>query len=786
MLRKALLSFQFRSLLLKISICLCVLVVLPIIFICIFGNWYSQRVIQEEIDKSSLQILDQTRRLMDYQLNDIDSFSVQLANSDPVTEAVEIETLTQMEPLIHRVQYYLRDFYISSPYIDSIYIYYKNLNMIQSAITGLQSVEEFEQKDILRIFEKMDKKRKWLFSESIEKENINKSSSKVTLIRPIPLTGDANSGAIIVNLNQQVLFQSPSAQLMREGEEIWMIHPSGKYGFETRQGKSLTSTDLSELSSKINKEMTTFRAQFRDEKYSFTSVTSPQTGWKYIYLVPTKTLYSFSEVIKWFMVLLSTISIIVSIVFAIIISKRIYNPIQSLIKVINVKLNEVDLNGNVKDKGEFPYIMSAIEQFSQKEKNLEEQLQKNYPVLRQNFINNLLHERTDKHQERLIKLHKYGIQFTSYGYFVGVLRIDNYPEFIKQNNDLDQSLLRYFIQKVSEEVIIDEFHVLSVNTESSDVILICNLKTNMQTNEVQNSALTILKTISHHISFHLDITITIGIGQIVGTTGDISNSYQTAIEALELRAYKGNGSIVASWQIQATKTIDTSIFEKRKEIEESIFVALKGANFSIIIEKIDEFFIFIKRFQTYPYSLIQHNVLDLLTSIVQKTLELGLKVDLEQEFSTLYTKVIGFETLNQLETWVNDYIHKLIGSLENELKQVVPDVTEQILEYIQTNYNKEISLNGIADKLSLDPSYISRLFKQKVGMNFMEYLISLRLNSAKEMLKNNTLSVKEIGQSVGYYNTHSFIRIFKKYEGITPGKYREKQDQKLLDIKEIY
>ncbi|MCM3439422.1 helix-turn-helix domain-containing protein [Metabacillus halosaccharovorans] len=787
MLKRAFSSFHFRSLFLKISICLCTLVVVPIIFVCAFGNYYSQKVIQKEVDMSSLQMLDQTRRLMDNQLNDIDSFSVQLANSDAVNEAVEMKMVDQQ--ILYRVQYYLRDFYISSPYIDSIYIYYKNINMVQSAITGLQPIKEFEQKDLLPVFEKMEKKRQWFFSESFN-ESVNKktneTSSKVTLIRPIPLTGKENNGAIIVNLNQQVLFQSPSAQIMRDGEEIWMIHPSGNYGFDTRQGKSLTSNDLTELSIPKGNEMNSFRAQFRGELYSFTSVTSPHTGWKYIYLVPTKTLYSFSDVIKWFMILIAAISIIVSIGIAIVLAKRMYNPIQSLIGMIHSKLDGINDKGQLKEKGELPFIFSAIEQFSQKEKSLEDQIQKTYPIIRQNYINQLIYEKTDLDDDRLSKLKNLGIEFTSFGNFVCILRIDNYAEFKKVNQTKDQTLIRYFIQHASEEVVSNHFNVISVNTESSDIVLICNLKEETDVKELYVELPKILNGANQQIMYYTNLSVTIGIGNFVSTIGDVGASYQEALKSLELKAYKGHGSIVTSWNYSTNTKINTTIFNKRKEIEENIYRALKGADFKRVVDELEGFFTFLRKFESYPYSLIQHTVLEFLTTMEQKKLEFGCKQTFMQDFSLLYKKVVEFETLKQLEKWTNHYMSELISSLEKELKQETPDITEQIMDYIEVNYNKEISLNGIADKLSLDPAYISRLFKQKVGMNFMEYLISLRLSSAKELLKNGTLTVKEIGQLIGYENPHSFIRIFKKYEGITPGKYREKIIQKQLDIKEIY
>jgi YesN/AraC family two-component response regulator len=68
----------------------------------------------------------------------------------------------------------------------------------------------------------------------------------------------------------------------------------------------------------------------------------------------------------------------------------------------------------------------------------------------------------------------------------------------------------------------------------------------------------------------------------------------------------------------------------------------------------------------------------------------------------------------------------------------------------------------------------------------MDYLLSLRLKHAKILLSNSNYSITEISQMVGYFNPASFIRIFKKYEGMPPGQYRAEHTVKALDINQLY
>ena len=95
-------------------------------------------------------------------------------------------------------------------------------------------------------------------------------------------------------------------------------------------------------------------------------------------------------------------------------------------------------------------------------------------------------------------------------------------------------------------------------------------------------------------------------------------------------------------------------------------------------------------------------------------------------------------------------------------------------QYIADNLKEDINLKDTAAKFNLSPYYFSRTFKKVFGYGFSDYLNLIRINKAKELLKDDSLSVKEIGYLVGYNDPNYFSKVFKKYEGVTPTEYREK------------
>jgi two-component system response regulator YesN len=79
----------------------------------------------------------------------------------------------------------------------------------------------------------------------------------------------------------------------------------------------------------------------------------------------------------------------------------------------------------------------------------------------------------------------------------------------------------------------------------------------------------------------------------------------------------------------------------------------------------------------------------------------------------------------------------------------------------------------VAEELSMNPAYISRLFKQMTGQTFVEYLKRIRIEKSKELLLNSSLKINEVGRRVGYEHSYYFIKVFKELMGLTPGEFKK-------------
>lgn len=100
-----------------------------------------------------------------------------------------------------------------------------------------------------------------------------------------------------------------------------------------------------------------------------------------------------------------------------------------------------------------------------------------------------------------------------------------------------------------------------------------------------------------------------------------------------------------------------------------------------------------------------------------------------------------------------------------------PSIRKAII-YIENNFREPISLTDIANAVNLNPSYLSRLFKKENGLSVTEYLTQFRLEKAKELLKDNSLRLRDVAEHVGYNDISYFSNTFKKYTGMSPTEYR--------------
>ncbi len=107
----------------------------------------------------------------------------------------------------------------------------------------------------------------------------------------------------------------------------------------------------------------------------------------------------------------------------------------------------------------------------------------------------------------------------------------------------------------------------------------------------------------------------------------------------------------------------------------------------------------------------------------------------------------------------------------SEVKHV--DILYKALNFIKNNYMEKISLMDVAAYVYISPSYLSKLFKEELKFNFNSSLNKVRVDMSKKLLKDYRVSLINVALSCGFEDQSYFSKVFKRFTGLSPGKYRE-------------
>ena len=180
-------------------------------------------------------------------------------------------------------------------------------------------------------------------------------------------------------------------------------------------------------------------------------------------------------------------------------------------------------------------------------------------------------------------------------------------------------------------------------------------------------------------------------------------------------------------------------------------------------------------------SLIKYGI-NYLRVMWVRVLNLLLRNSADYEENEVETILSAFSRSGRFED-IEEVRKELTSIIEVSLKKSgdkEKTADEKILsaiEFMKNNFNKDVSINDIAERYDLNINYFSALFKKKTNYSPINYLTELRIKAAKNYLKNTEESVTDISKKVGYEDSQYFFRVFKKMEGITPLMYRKQVEK---------
>ena len=173
---------------------------------------------------------------------------------------------------------------------------------------------------------------------------------------------------------------------------------------------------------------------------------------------------------------------------------------------------------------------------------------------------------------------------------------------------------------------------------------------------------------------------------------------------------------------------------------------------------------------------LKYHLIITVAFITRYSIEGGMEMEAAYNLSDIYIRSIDKcrteEEINLLHREVVDDYAQRMNIIRKQNRY--PKAITMCLDYIYDNLHRKITLEMLAEKVSLSPAYLSKLFHKETGMTVSGYIIKKRIEAAENMLKFSEYSCLEISEYLCFSSESHFIQVFKKHTGYTPKNYRER------------
>lgn len=412
--------------------------------------------------------------------------------------------------------------------------------------------------------------------------------------------------------------------------------------------------------------------------------------------------------------------------------------------------------------------MGKVDEIRQKRSDdlkIREKLETVVPMLESGYINNLLLQddfRTYQDNYRQLLDIK-----EEHGYMLVVEYGDNEENGIL-TNAVGASVRASKFYSTFREICKDFFECLVGPVMGSRIILLVPFERESVTYEERVQILSKARNMIHKLETRIESKFRCGIGRIRKLdSADVKESYSEALCALR----EGKDSVM---HIEDTPLAQKYDGEYPRELEKQYFQRVISKDTASAIDCAQRFFAWMLGQQGVTRDDVEIKVLELVMAVEKKAFFAG-GVKYGFRYRGNYIRdVQSCVDYDQLKEWFLRKTKEVCQNMETAREKESVSIVENAKKYIDENFHKDVSLDDVSRIVDISPFYFSKLFKQEVGKNFIEYLTDVRLQNAKILLNNPQYSIKEVCVMSGYSDPNYFSRIFKKYEGVTPSEYRER------------
>ncbi|WMC93249.1 response regulator transcription factor [Kineothrix sp. MB12-C1] len=265
--------------------------------------------------------------------------------------------------------------------------------------------------------------------------------------------------------------------------------------------------------------------------------------------------------------------------------------------------------------------------------------------------------------------------------------------------------------------------------------------------------------------------ICIGISNVETDVYKVNEKHIEACQACSQSVYLGENTIVSYKDLDDVVRHNHEITQGQKQ---RLFIKIYAGQTLEANKDIEEMF----GEQDMELNDCKYMALDLLVACMRYPFLCRIKGKLQEEYDYLFLqdgiKVISnAESVNEIVQYLTKGFTLLTTQNNKNFDERYQNTVNHILDYLNENYNEDLTLDCVADKFHMSKTYVSRILKRYTNQSFLQLLICLRMDAARKMIVEDKYKLYEIAERVGYNDFSYFIQAFKKKYGVTPNEYRK-------------
>ncbi len=406
----------------------------------------------------------------------------------------------------------------------------------------------------------------------------------------------------------------------------------------------------------------------------------------------------------------------------------------------------------------------------EEEAKILERLAQSLPLLRDKFLQRLLEEPGGLNEEELCQRLNF-LEVDLYPEYLAVLavEIDHYNGIIDRNSYQQMELLVQNLIQLQAEFNREAGKSMIFTDKKERFGWIVSVPGLNHLPEKNHTVFALAENISILAQEKAKVTVSIGIGRFYAGFLQLFHSYQEAVEALSHKFLLGANQIIHIDDVLPDPKLH---FHYPLELEKELLVSLKAGTRQEGMHLLDSYFEVLDQYTAYSPKLIKKYLTGLVVSISRILLEMNIdEIQLTGGEEDLLLQITQLDTLEKTKPWLGKLIEGIYLVSSCEKKRKTQTKMEKAKGYIGEHMADEISLHAVANFIDLSPNYFTTLFKEYTGETFMDYVIRVRIDKAKELLTAGQFKVYEVANAVGYSDARYFSEIFKKWVGLAPAEY---------------